>query len=1168
MAIGDELSEISSREGSPEVDRIAILTPAITSVISALGGQQGGQYVLGDEAYGCLKDLKKFWRKDDTDDERTVARIFWKTRVLQSDLVPILLETAGRGNVEDRCAVICAELITSMTWPIDMASELMELDEELDVGTDYTALLNSHLSYKATLLQPGALQALFGIMLPCLAKTRKERKERDGQIINVVLHLFRNLAFIRDLPSNSHLSADQAEYSSMQSKYIAILDKTHILDALVTLAVNADNDPLFTSWNTVLLEIFYLLFRGVKPSSLIQDQIQTPKDDLTRLLAIENQRKRNVQRNAASRHSRFGTTITVKAGQEVMVLHSQEAITKEAREIVDGNKKSKHQKAKTLDDLRSQDNLAPQALLILQRVAREFIEFCFNSFLASLLKDIKSERPKITEKDHLRLLFVTKWFLEFFLLTLAKSKEKQSGWSPTFPMVGEVIDRSWIVWILRRMRGALDEKPKQWVELQAGIECLTQLLLLIDDMSTVTDATLSEAAEVLQHQLYYNGEILDLSYDGLQGYKDQSIAYLDSAIHLAYVLLRMLEKWGNKKGDVYVRRRRARAKNRRKAKGSIEGEGVLDVEDVEEEASDKNDMIEEQMFTFDKFEAKFASEDIARTLLICLARFRELSPEHMKRVVSLIHRQAVRAKAEGLFFKVSTLDLFKTVLAEEKTLLRSQPFKDLVQLINYILRQFFKAVEKEPFLVVEAFFPKNRGQWKNYSSWEPEQKAKKLGNGAVTSFHPSDVRVKKGYSWSEELAIAIACLLENDQRVLIDWIREILMIVIGIRQRIVEETAKTGEGSDSGDEIDDDEKLRRQAAKLKGPSKEAIVKFEDYLIPYVNDEQALAATKNAPFKLVCRLIKFCVLDDSQDSFSSHADELDWYVPAAILPSDMQSSLGIIDKYLESPSDVLDLNGEKASKLLVKKRARRARRRAATSEPESDAEDNEDTERRKRKAKKVKEHVQYKSAEIIEDSDAELGDDEEFFKREAAIRDRAALAAAEGRSGTMKATGTKKRKKRGEGEGPEKKKWKTTVADAPSTHINGSQLGGASSNSDSDEPAEDVPETSHSERRSSSAPFTVPDEFGQKPRPKPRPKRPPPGSSSGSKDPSNLIGEDDSVDSVPPRPKPRARPSFESSPSISGSHSGSDEEIEMSTQMVRRKAPKAVILSDDDDGDEK
>jgi len=52
------------------------------------------------------------------------------------------------------------------------------------------------------------------------------------------------------------------------------LSETHIFDLLLTLATNSEKDPLFTSWNTLLLETFYLLFRGVKPSYLVQDQVQ------------------------------------------------------------------------------------------------------------------------------------------------------------------------------------------------------------------------------------------------------------------------------------------------------------------------------------------------------------------------------------------------------------------------------------------------------------------------------------------------------------------------------------------------------------------------------------------------------------------------------------------------------------------------------------------------------------------------------------------------------------------------------------------------------------------------------------------------------------------------------------------------------------------------------
>lgn len=68
------------------------------------------------------------------------------------------------------------------------------------------------------------------------------------------------------------------------------------------------------------------------------------------LLAIEEKRKRLVQKHAASRHSRFGTTISVRTSQESqpMILHSQEAIKKEARDIVDTTKKAKYKKTKTL----------------------------------------------------------------------------------------------------------------------------------------------------------------------------------------------------------------------------------------------------------------------------------------------------------------------------------------------------------------------------------------------------------------------------------------------------------------------------------------------------------------------------------------------------------------------------------------------------------------------------------------------------------------------------------------------------------------------------------------------------------------------------------------------------------------------------------------------------
>jgi replication fork protection complex subunit Tof1/Swi1 len=120
------------------------------------------------------------------------------------------------------------------------------------------------------------------------------------------------------------------------------------------------------------------------------------------------------------------------------------------------------------------------------------------AFFSSLIKDIRAERSKVTEKDNLRLLFVSKFFIQFFL-AMRERDISQASTSPTetserdgqngeqkksdeekmtlgYSLVLEVVQRGWAGWILKRMREAADMKPKQWTELHAGLECLTQLV--------------------------------------------------------------------------------------------------------------------------------------------------------------------------------------------------------------------------------------------------------------------------------------------------------------------------------------------------------------------------------------------------------------------------------------------------------------------------------------------------------------------------------------------------------------------------------------------------------------------------------------------------------------------------------------------------------------------
>lgn len=111
---------------------------------------------------------------------------------------------------------------------------------------------------------------------------------------------------------------------SPQSKLVLQFQQCNIFELLLTLASNAADDPLFNSWNTLLLETFYLCFRSVKPSTLVIDQAKSTRNQLASLLDAEDKFRANLKRTAPTRHSRFGTSIAVKSVSLVSLVHCKD----------------------------------------------------------------------------------------------------------------------------------------------------------------------------------------------------------------------------------------------------------------------------------------------------------------------------------------------------------------------------------------------------------------------------------------------------------------------------------------------------------------------------------------------------------------------------------------------------------------------------------------------------------------------------------------------------------------------------------------------------------------------------------------------------------------------------------------------------------------------------
>ena len=127
---------------------------------------------------------------------------------------------------------------------------------------------------------------------------------------------------------------------------------------------------------------------------------QRAQRTLSELLAAENKLKLENSRKASSRHSRFGTTISVirnpNKAQQVnggttstpvssdasapkVVLHRQQALNQETGDILDIKKRRQYKKTNKVGELGLQDYLDQEAKTILQGLARTFIEVCFNS---------------------------------------------------------------------------------------------------------------------------------------------------------------------------------------------------------------------------------------------------------------------------------------------------------------------------------------------------------------------------------------------------------------------------------------------------------------------------------------------------------------------------------------------------------------------------------------------------------------------------------------------------------------------------------------------------------------------------------------------------------------------------------------------------------------------
>ena len=1020
--------------------------------------------MLGDDALACLKDLKKWLKLHDEKTNRLdVARCLAEANLVQGDLLEILAawpESATEDRVKSKVALACLELLVPLTWPIEKNDMQMTVNHHRHVPY----LQFAQTSYKRAILEHGSatiLRTAVRVGLPSIALPSGERGTRDEGIIKLLLYFFRNVAMI-SAPPNMPNEGKEGENS--RSATIEAFHRQDVLALLLTISSNMGED--FNTQDTVIMEVLFHLLKGVDVEKLFMDKKQLKAhntDELKSLLAQEAGMNRGYTKNAPTRHNRFGTMIWVKrndagkvstvSGQDVLK-DGQQTLSK-----MDQSKKWNKPRQRGKNEEITNDRfdmpvpLTESANTYLRAFVEEFLDSSFNPLFNHIRRAIEREADRVLETHQQQFFYLVSWFLEAERVRRRtkkeaekKCKDKKIGQifeADSFALIACVLNQESFILLNRFMQDRLD--LKSWREVQAGMRCFTQILLIVQEMSDSPLEEDQEIAENIQNRIFYEEATHDRIIAVLRGYKDQGFGYLNSCTELSHVFLRVLERYSRENVDLQVRSRR-RARKSKKAAAKPQGETN---DDDEDQASEMEDVAEaervsrERKFDFTRFSAKFMTQACIDTFVAFTKYYNDLDTDQLKRAHRFFYRVAFKLEQSVMLFRLDIISLFNRMIKGPEGLnTAGATYKEWDELVRQLIKRLIKKLDQRPELMVELLFSKiNSTAFYLENGYEKQTLSSKPRPPAV-------LEVRGSLSIEEQIGVIVAAMYD-DKFEQISWVLKTLKSAADERQSweaeaVARHTAaqvdtdsdvlEQGGPTDANSSTPDQEPQETvQTSSKTSDLQEAISKAPSITVIPDNDITRSAMFKDAKLRLLMTLsgCERLGIDDEPGAT--------WIIPSSINSTEIRHMHDLIEQHRKNP--VFEYGSDDpmpAESLLRRKPAEKAKRaeydddsegdgivsdgnleeeflfppggptnkpssrhtalealkkkrrkrHASTSDVEGGLDDETlEARRRAREKADLEKQRKIKSAEFVKDSDDESDEerDRDFFAREAARR---------------------------------------------------------------------------------------------------------------------------------------------------------------------------------------
>jgi replication fork protection complex subunit Tof1/Swi1 len=865
-----------------------------------LGGSStddDGHYILGDDALAVLRDLKR-WLKlyDEKNNRLDVARCLAEAKLVGGDLIPILAswpEDGRENRLKARVALACLEVLVPLTWPLEAGGEMTVNHHR---HTPY--IQQSQVLYKAAILGCDTrhiLRQVVRIGLPSIAVAREKRTSRDEGILKLMLYFFRNVAAIQQIPN---LPSQGLDSEVSRSATIEAFRDQDVFALLLTICSNMGED--FNLQDMIGLDIIFNLIRGVDLKRLWMTQQQRKTKgvtDLGAVLAVEESKTRDAKKTQWSRHGRFGTMVWVKReGEKVSAVSGQDTLRDDQQALFTMDKTKRWNKPQqrrkdidhTIHDFDRTTHLTDSAAEKLRNFVEEFLDSGFNPFFTHLRKAIEREAERLTDINYRQFFYSVAWFLEAERIRretrkkeLKPEKVRAEFGDESYSLVAAVLNQETFIMLNRFMQVSFDNK--EWQDLNASMRCFTQILLTVQEMAQSPLEEDQEIADNIQNRIFYEETTHDRIVAILKDYKDQGFGYLDACTELAHVFLRMLERYSKENTDLQIRSRR-RAKRKREEKNEAAQRGDDPAADGDE--SENEDIAElakvskERKFDFNRFAAKFSTQNGVNTFVSLLTFYRDLSTEQLKRAHRFFYRLAFKQDLAVLLYRVDIVALFYNIINGPDALDRTHAmYVDLSELSRQLFKKLFKKIDQRPELMVEMLFSKISATL-YYLEYGQEKQT------IATTRAPAELEIKPapGRDVKEQIGIVVTLLVKDGKTELIQWIKKVLGKAFDERHAW-EAEAEARKATMIGAATKDGEE----------PPENVDVGKPSYItITPASDDIKIAMFKNGRLKLLMRLLDFEILGGEDELGAS------WVVPAAVSAAQLAEHKATVELYEQVP----------------------------------------------------------------------------------------------------------------------------------------------------------------------------------------------------------------------------------------------------------------------------